>query len=463
MEIELTYVSNAQEIMGIKVLSQEKLVDTMPWTIKEDLNLFRSITSYSPYPNKKNVVIMGRGTWESMSSPLKDRINVVISSKSTTADYTAKTYHEALVWCNSQNIYKIFVIGGARLWKEAMEYGTVTRIYQTDTSTPISENAVEVSFLPEEICPDNLSKKYNLINTVTKNNCTFNTWEIKTLPFEIQFLSLLKKIYTQGENVEGRNGGVRSVKGSFLKFDLQEGFPILTVKKTFFRGIVEELLWMIRGDTNVKNLQAKNIHIWDGNSSRAYLDSRGLTDYEEGETGPIYGFQMRFFGAEYKGPNDDYTGLGIDQLKNCIHLLKTEPTSRRIIINLWNVEDLDRMALVPCHFCYQFTVSNGRLNCHLSQRSWDILLGWNPSTAALLTHILAKECGFEVGEVSIHIGDVHIYHTHIHAIDEILSRVPHKLPKLVIKDYTSWEELDANQFSLDSYVYHEIIKLHMSA
>lgn len=177
-----------------------------------------------------------------------------------------------------------------------------------------------------------------------------------------------------------------------MRFDLNESFPLLTTKDVFWRGLAEELIWFIKGDTNSNHLAEKKIRIWDGNGSREFLDNLGFTEREVGDLGPVYGFQWRHFGAEYTDCHDNYEGKGIDQLANVIKLLKEDSTSRRILLTAWNVADIGKMALPPCHILAQFYVDvKGRLSCQMYQRSCDLGLGvpFNIASYALLTCMIA--------------------------------------------------------------------------
>ena len=194
---------------------------------------------------------------------------------------------------------------------------------------------------------------------------------------EKQYLDLVRLVIEKGCKKADRTGtGTLSLFGTQCRYDLRNNkFPLLTTKKVFIRGIAEELFWFIRGSTNAKELQEKNVRIWDANASRAFLDSQGLTEREEGDLGPVYGFQWRHFGAEYKTMHDDYTSQGVDQLGEVINQIKNQPHSRRIIMCAWNPPDVPRMALPPCHCFVQFYVANGELSCQLYQRSADLGLG----------------------------------------------------------------------------------------
>eukprot|EP00249_Psilotum_nudum_P025122 c29381_g1_i3 orf=794-1816(+) len=213
---------------------------------------------------------------------------------------------------------------------------------------------------------------------------------------EYQYLNLIRDIIDNGVEKGDRTGtGTFSKFGCQMRFNLRKNFPLLTTKRVFWRGVVEELLWFISGSTNAKVLQEKDIHIWDGNATREYLDRIGLTDREEGDLGPVYGFQWRHFGAKYTNMHADYTGQGFDQLMDVIKKIRFNPEDRRIILSAWNPADLQLMALPPCHMFAQFFVANGELSCQMYQRSCDMGLGvpFNIASYALLTCILAHVCG----------------------------------------------------------------------
>jgi thymidylate synthase len=173
---------------------------------------------------------------------------------------------------------------------------------------------------------------------------------------------------------------------------------LFTTKRVFWKGVLTELLWFIRGSTDARELQAEGVHIWDGNSSREFLDGRGFTDRQVGDLGPVYGFQWRHCGAEYTTMDADYSGKGVDQLKSVIDTLRKDPDSRRIIMSAWHVPDIDKMALPPCHILAQFYVANGELSCGLYQRSADMGLGvpFNVASYAALTHMIARVVGLKV-------------------------------------------------------------------
>ncbi|XP_059350281.1 thymidylate synthase-like isoform X2 [Daphnia carinata] len=251
-----------------------------------------------------------------------------------------------------------------------------------------------------------------------------------------------------------------------MRFSLRNGkFPLLTTKRVFWRGLMEELLWFVRGSTNAKELQEKDIRIWDGNSSREYLDSIGLKDREEGDLGPIYGFQWRHFGAKYDNMHSDYSGQGVDQLKNLIHTIRTNPEDRRMILTAWNPSALREMALPPCHCLAQFYVANGELSCQMYQRSADMGLGvpFNIASYSLLTYMIAHVTGLKPGEFIHTLGDAHVYSNHISALEKQLEREPRPFPTLKIaRQVSDIDDFKAEDFVLEGYDPHPKIPMDMA-
>jgi dihydrofolate reductase/thymidylate synthase len=233
----------------------------------------------------------------------------------------------------------------------------------------------------------------------------------------------------------------------------------------FWRGVAEELLWFVKVSTNAKELQDKDIHIWDGNGSREFLDSRGLSHREVGDLGPVYGFQWRHFGAEYQNMHSDYTGKGVDQLIDCINKIKNTPEDRRIIMSAWNPADLDKMALPPCHMFCQFYVANNELSCQMYQRSADMGLGvpFNIASYSLLTYMIAHVCGMQLGDFVHTIGDAHVYSNHVDALKEQLLRTPKSFPKFKFnKNVQNIEEFKYEDFVIEGYNPDAVIKMKMA-
>jgi len=284
---------------------------------------------------------------------------------------------------------------------------------------------------------------------------------------EMQYLNLIRKIIDTGNRRDDRTGtGTLSVFGAQMRFSLRDGsFPLLTTKKVFYRGIAEELFWFIRGSTSAKELQERNVRIWDGNSSREFLDSIGLTEREEGDLGPVYGFQWRHFGAEYTNMHADYSGQGVDQLAQVIDRCKNKPNDRRNILCAWNPADLDKMALPPCHCLVQFYVAGGELSCQLYQRSADMGLGvpFNIASYALLTVMIAHVTGLKPGEFIHTLGDAHVYCNHIEALETQLEREPREFPKLKIKrKVDNIEDFTIDDFEVIGYNPHGKIVMAMA-
>lgn len=286
-------------------------------------------------------------------------------------------------------------------------------------------------------------------------------------PEEQQYLDLVSEIIDEGVLRGDRTGtGTLSVFGAKMRFSLRDDtFPLLTTKKTFHRGIAEELFWFISGSTDANVLKEKKVRIWDGNTSREFLDSVGLEHLQEGDIGAGYGFQWRHFGAKYVDCHTDYTGQGVDQLAEVIHTIKTNPTSRRIIVSAWNPADLDKVALPPCHSLFQFYVANGELSCQLYQRSCDLGLGvpFNIASYALLTRLVAQVCGLKAGDFVHTMGDAHVYCNHLDALREQLSREPRPFPKLRLNPLV--RDIDGFQYSdltLEGYDPHPVIKMKMA-
>lgn len=231
-----------------------------------------------------------------------------------------------------------------------------------------------------------------------------------------QYLNFLKAIYTQGVDKPDRTGtGIRSLFSYEMRFDLSAGFPLVTTKKLHIKSIVHELLWFLSGNTNVKYLQDNGVKIWN-----AWAD-------EAGELGPVYGKQWR----AWETPD----GRVIDQMSALLHDIRHNPNSRRLIVSAWNVGELDKMALPPCHLLFQFYVADGKLSCKLIQRSADAFLGvpFNIASYSLLTHMIAQQCDLAVGEFVWSGGDCHIYHNHLEQVQEQLTRSPLALPQLAIR------------------------------
>ncbi|KMZ88231.1 bifunctional dihydrofolate reductase-thymidylate synthase [Plasmodium vivax Brazil I] len=294
----------------------------------------------------------------------------------------------------------------------------------------------------------------------------YNSLKIKQHP-EYQYLGIIYDIIMNGNKQGDRTGvGVMSKFGYMMKFNLSEYFPLLTTKKLFLRGIIEELLWFIRGETNGNTLLNKNVRIWEANGTREFLDNRKLFHREVNDLGPIYGFQWRHFGAEYTNMHDNYEDKGVDQLKNVIHLIKNEPTSRRIILCAWNVKDLDQMALPPCHILCQFYVFDGKLSCIMYQRSCDLGLGvpFNIASYSIFTHMIAQVCNLQPAQFIHILGNAHVYNNHVDSLKVQLNRIPYPFPTLKLNpEVKNIEDFTISDFTIENYVHHDKIAMEMAA
>ena len=287
---------------------------------------------------------------------------------------------------------------------------------------------------------------------------------------EYQYLSLLKNIIKKGVKEKGRNGVTYTQIGGMMRFSLENNsIPLITTKKLAWRVCLKELLWFMNGDTDNKLLQNDNVKIWNGNATRKFLDSRGLHNLAENDLGPVYGHQWRFWNAKYHNSNTNYKEKGIDQLQNIIDGINESKnsgeSSRRLIMSAWNPEQVDEMALPPCHVLSQFHITEGnKLSCTLYQRSADMGLGvpFNIASYSFLTHILAKHCNLEAKEFVHFIGNAHIYDDHIEGLEEQIIKEPYSPPLLSIKDKKNKiEDYTIDDFDIINYKYHKPIKMIM--
>lgn len=296
-----------------------------------------------------------------------------------------------------------------------------------------------------------------------------------------QYLDLLRAIRDNGTVKGDRTGtGTKSIFGYQMRFNLADGFPLLTTKKVFTKGIIHELLWFLRGETNIGYLVRNEVHIWDNDAYRFYgercaaagispiareeflaraagAEESPIEGYRYGDLGSVYGAQWRSWGAP--------DGQTIDQIEEVIRTIQTNPNSRRMLVSAWNVADVEGMALPPCHVLFQFYVADGKLSCQLYQRSADTFLGvpFNIASYALLTHIIAQICGLQTGEFIHTLGDTHLYLNHFEQVEEQLSREPRALPRLRLNpEVRSIAELRYEDIEILDYNPHPTIKAPMS-
>ena len=295
---------------------------------------------------------------------------------------------------------------------------------------------------------------------------------------EIAYLDILKDLITKGNERQTRNSITKSLFSRNLTFDLKNSFPLLTTKKMFFRGIFEELMFFIRGNTNTKILEEKGVKIWKDNTTRTFLDNVGLNHYQEGDMGPMYGYQLRFFNANYKDCNDNYLNKGVDQLKYVIDTILKDPFSRRIIMTTFNPAQVNEGCLFPCHsLMIQFYIREDNDIYYLSQqnyiRSNDIFLGnpYNIASFALMSYLLChhlnyitKSNKYKPDMLYITLGDYHLYKDHYEAAQEQINRTPYPFPQLNIKNYhDNIEDYEYEDIEMINYMFHPAIKTKMIA
>lgn len=460
----------------------------LPWQIKEDMLFFKNKTLTVDLPYQKNIVIMGRNTFESIGGILDGRINMVISQNYSSYNvsqniYYFKSLHDALTYCNNVliNINNIYVIGGGLLYNEAIHHPLLRYIYLTKIN---KEYTCDVFFNLQLLENKN---KFNLIDSISfcpydikgQSMVNIEMYKYENIDLgELQYLNLLENTLKYGQKRETRNSITYSSFGGQIIFNLQNGFPLLTTKKTFLRGIFEEAKHLILlGNTNTNVLSEKGIKIWESNTSKEFINKMNLP-YNERDIGPMYGFQIRHYNTEYHGMNDDYINKGLDQLVKCLQLLKEDPYNRRIIMTTYNPLQAEKGVLYPCHgIVIQFYImmDNNRkqLCCHMYQRSCDTIAGlpFNIASYALIIHILVKLLGeeYDVGKLIISFGDIHIYDKpdHLEAVKLHLSRIPYKFPKLNIsKEISNIDEINNIEFAdleLKDYLSHPPIKVTMVA
>lgn len=296
----------------------------------------------------------------------------------------------------------------------------------------------------------------------------FSTQVIKNSG-EDQYLNLIQRVLNNGEKQNGRNGEVISLFGEKMDFSLHNyNIPVLTTKKMAWKTCLKELLWFVNGETDNNILSKQNVRIWDDNASEDFKISRNISYKNKGDLGPIYGHQWRYFNADYKGCDYDYTGQGVDQLQNIVNMLSNpqERMSRRIFMSAWNPCQLDEMVLPPCHISSHYYVNtDGELSCAIYQRSGDVGLGvpFNIASYSILTCLLAKHCGLVPGRLVHFIGDAHIYASHIPVLKKQLTRVPKKKPKIYITKKASIDSYTLDDFTLLEYNHHGPLYMKMVA
>lgn len=437
--------------------------NTIPWINISDLKLFKSLTESTELTK---VIIMGHNTMKSLKNGyLKNRINIVITSENNKNYLNVHNFDRGLELAYSlvgKDPSRIWVIGGGAIYKIALNHTDLNLIYHSQIKgsydCDIKIQLPQYDIISQEV-----------ISFQTIDEFTFRVLKRNFNNVEYSYLQLLKDTLINGKLRPTRNANTLSLFGRELVFNVTHNFPLLTTKKMFLKGIVEELLFFIRGETDTNKLMEKGINIWKGNTTREFLDKMGL-NYPEGMMGPMYGYQWRFFGKPYEcNEMNSLEFNSIDQLKNIIETLKKDPNSRRLIMTDFNPAMVDQGVLYPCHsLIIQFYVENHKLSIKMYQRSADLFLGlpFNIASTTLLLYIVAKLVNMTPDNVHITLGDCHIYDAHIDAVKEQLSRECFDLPKLIIPDFKTLEEVENSNYTdykLENYNSHPAIKAPMIA
>lgn len=478
----------------------------LPWKrFKKDLEFFKRNTI-------QQTIIMGRKTWDSLNCrPLPNRHNIVLTrdwqnlEKSNNQIAFVSSLEQAL---NRAKTEEIFVIGGQKLYENTIHHPSCQRLLITHANIDLPSdtyfpNIHQQDYQETEIIPGkgtletHQGEKHNIDYEIVEysRNSVSNIFFPLSVSGEDEqrqsftsiyegekgYLRAVDDIIENGETRYDRTHvGTQSLFGLQMRFDLKKKqFPLLTTKKMFTKGIIAELLWFLSGSTDTKRLSKQGVHIWDGNTSREFLDNNGFTDRPEGDMGPSYSFQFRHAGAKYKTAHIDYTQdpHRIDQVNQVIQSIIHDPHSRRHIINLWNVPDIPKMSLPPCLFLYQFYVSQhpkhyenptgnkNYLNLSLYQRSADMGLGvpFNIASASLFTYMIAEITGLQPGELIHHIGDAHIYTDHINPLKKQIQREPRPFPQLHLSHQPrKIEDFYAEDFKIKGYYPYPGLKMKMA-
>lgn len=427
--------------------------DKLPWKCKEELALFKQKTM-------GKIIVMGRKTVENLPK-LEGRTIMCLTRNKQERIPTRNvvTYIHSMEEILEIPNWKenIIFAGGASIYKQAIKNGMVKRVYLSQLKNTYECDTWFNGDWLIEFVVSSVELREEFIHYTMEH----------TSHGEYQYLQLLEKTLSSERRI-GRNGSTYSNFFNTITFDINNGYPLLTTKKMFLKGIVEELLFFLCGKTDSKILENKGVNIWKGNTSREFLDSINMSDRREGVMGPIYGYQWRHFGAEYDEVYAKPLEKGIDQLANVINLIKTDPYSRRIIMTTYNPAQVGDCVLPPCHsLIIQFYVTDEvilDMTCY--NRSQDLFLGtpFNIASSALLLILVGKLTGKIPRFLHMILGDTHIYDNHIEQVKEQIDRQPYKFPDLIIPNISCLEDLENlsyNDFKLENYYPHDAIKAEM--
>ena len=464
---------------------------SIPWKSSIDMKFFKDTTSKTNNSDKKNAVIMGRNTYLSLperngNRGLPNRYNIIISSQSELFNkdesvVCTSSLNLAINKCiEEKNIENIFVIGGSQLYEEALKHPNLEYVYwnliletknKCNIFFPITMSEIgNICFFDNSYDLIQMNSSKLQFNKFIKKDCNLD---------ESKYLNTLKEIMLNGDQRQTRNSITKSLFGERLVFDLKDKFPLLTTKKMFLRGIFEELIWFLKGNTNSKLLEEKNVNIWKWNSTQDFINSINLP-YNEGDIGNMYGFQWRHAGADYEGCDKDYSEKGFDQIEYCLNLLKNDKYSRRILMTTYIPHEAEKGVLYPCHgLTVQWYVReyNGinYLSCHMYQRSADMFLGvpFNISSYALLCHMFCEVLNndssydgipFKPDRLVMSFGDIHIYECHYEQVKKQIERKPFAFPQIKFKrNLNKLEDFVWNDIEILNYYHHAGIKGQMVA
>lgn len=462
---------------------------TIPWNSHTDLNHFAELTTTTVDHTKQNIVIMGRKTWDTLPikhKPLKNRLNIIVSTTIKIESETCRTFEtiESAVKFSihmhlTKKIENVFIIGGLSLYTYGLNSVLLDKVYLTRIDAEYNCD----QYFPKKLLFDSSSREMAHDKTVIENNIRleFMVFDAKRkFKGEQQYQNLLWSILNIGHHRETRNSFTYSTFGHTMKFDLKDGFPLLTTKKMFLRGIFYELKMLLMGKTNTKKyLSDYGVRIWEPNTTKEFQNKIGLGHLEEFDLGPAYGFQLLHFAGEYSGMDKDYTGVGFNQLDYILETIIKDKHSRRLIMTVFNPAKAACGVLYPCTgIIYQFYITgDNKLEMYTYIRSSDQISGfpWNVGFFALLIHVIVelinnsdKYTGDKLspGKLIIGIGDIHLYDKpdHIDAALEHLVRTPYEFPSVTISgNKKNIEDFEWSDIKITGYKSHPAIKAEMIA
>ena len=438
------------------------LNNSLPWHCSDELRIFKQKTMNSRLLFGRKTVqnipnLIGRSLYVLTKNPVNvsrhfKNCNSVTNRTFSSIDQAVENIEKPFFVCGGATIYNQFF---SRKLVDVVHMSVMKKAYNCDTTLDIPK----------------LLEGFVITSKEEHEEFTHYTLFKNYGHAEFEYLKLLKRVLMHGNIRDTRNGKVMSMFSDTMRFDTTLVFPLVTTKKMFFRGVVEELLFFLRGDTDTTLLENKNVNIWSGNTRSNFLASRNLP-YAEGVMGPMYGYQFRHYNAPYIVDEDGVpvkSKAGIDQLRDVVNSINTDPTSRRLIMTAYNPEQAKEGVLYPCHsLVVQFYVDNKHLDMFCYNRSQDLFLGtpWNIASSALLLMIVAKITGLRHRHLTITVGDHHIYASHIKSVREQLERQPYEQPSVTVPDIPSVDDIDlikAEDFKLVGYKSHPSIKAGMIA